>query len=464
LVQGENVVELAPVGSLLTQDVIANSVLEIISSSELLQSAPIALVTEIARIVAALPLTSKNVYGEVINNFINRRGLPSVEMVSPLNSQNFKLGAEINFLASATDFDGKVSNVEFYQNSIKIGESATYPYSAKWVPTATGTFKIYAKATDNNLAVSVSSSRIINVIDGIVQRFTLDSNGIITDNKEYKQWYDGYNGQTGIQRNWYQARDWAKSLSVDGGGWRLATRDELKTLYPDAWETGLFKSSWSWSLDIKENTTACYLHLLTSDEYWVDLNNTYFVVLAIRSTKTLENKLTNLSLDPSSTSVVIGNTYDLGKVKVTAAYGDLTTKTVSADLAWSGRGVIGTNFTAPTDTGVVTLDCSYTEGNITKTASFTVEVLKAKLLGLEIKPEVATVTVNSSLDLNELQVTAIYTDDTRRVVTDGLVWSGNGVVDSIFTASKYTSNINLTCAFTENGVIKSAPLLINVVP
>lgn len=161
--QGSNIVELAPVGSLLTQDVLANAVSEIVSSTTLLLKAPTSLATELAKIVSILPLDSISVYDEVLNNFSNRTGLPLVELLAPASGQTFAFGSNINIIASATDMDGNISKIEFYQNSIKIGEKGSLPFSFDWQPAAAGVYKLYAKAFDNNSAVGISASITVNV-------------------------------------------------------------------------------------------------------------------------------------------------------------------------------------------------------------------------------------------------------------------------------------------------------------
>jgi len=57
-------------------------------------------------------------------------------------------------------------------------------------------------------------------------RFIL-ANGMVSDLRTGLQWKAGPDRDT----NWNEARSWVKSLNLDGGGWRMPTMDELKTLY-----------------------------------------------------------------------------------------------------------------------------------------------------------------------------------------------------------------------------------------
>ncbi len=63
-----------------------------------------------------------------------------------------------------------------------------------------------------------------HALDG---RFVANDNGVVTDTKAGLEWFVGPDRDT----TWYEAKSWAESLSVDDGGWRLPTREELKSLY-----------------------------------------------------------------------------------------------------------------------------------------------------------------------------------------------------------------------------------------
>lgn len=59
------------------------------------------------------------------------------------------------------------------------------------------------------------------------ERFTARKNGVILDTKHGLEWFVGPDKDT----TWDEAKSWVESLSVDGGGWRMPTRDELSSLY-----------------------------------------------------------------------------------------------------------------------------------------------------------------------------------------------------------------------------------------
>ncbi|HKZ36558.1 MAG TPA: Ig-like domain-containing protein, partial [Chryseolinea sp.] len=89
--------------------------------------------------------------------------LPSITLTAPTNNANFLLGAPITLTAAATDTDGSVSKVEFFNGSIKIGEDLTSPYSFSWNDALVGNYSLTAKATDNQGGVAISDPKLTSV-------------------------------------------------------------------------------------------------------------------------------------------------------------------------------------------------------------------------------------------------------------------------------------------------------------
>jgi hypothetical protein len=58
-------------------------------------------------------------------------------------------------------------------------------------------------------------------------QFILYANKVVYDKNMGLEWIVGPDRHT----NWYDAKRWVESLDVEGGGWRMPTRGELKTLY-----------------------------------------------------------------------------------------------------------------------------------------------------------------------------------------------------------------------------------------
>ena len=53
------------------------------------------------------------------------------------------------------------------------------------------------------------------------------ANGIVKDTKTGLEWKVGPDKDT----NWEEAKSWVQNLNLDGGGWRMPSLDELRTLY-----------------------------------------------------------------------------------------------------------------------------------------------------------------------------------------------------------------------------------------
>jgi uncharacterized caspase-like protein len=85
--------------------------------------------------------------------------------------------------------------------------------------------------------------------------------GVVYDKNTGLEWYAGPNRTT----NWYQAKRWVESLNVAGGGWRMPTRKELKTLYKRGAGTRnmtpLLKTTgwWIWSGEKKRSSAWGFL-------------------------------------------------------------------------------------------------------------------------------------------------------------------------------------------------------------
>ncbi|MEP6995524.1 MAG: Ig-like domain-containing protein, partial [Acidobacteriota bacterium] len=68
----------------------------------------------------------------------------------------FTAPATVVINATASDSDGTVSKVDFYQNGIFLGTDATSPYSFTWSSVAAGNYNLTAVATDNLGATGTS--------------------------------------------------------------------------------------------------------------------------------------------------------------------------------------------------------------------------------------------------------------------------------------------------------------------
>jgi hypothetical protein len=88
---------------------------------------------------------------------------PSVSITSPTTNSVFTAGSTITINATASDADGTIANVEFYNGTTLLGSDIAAPYTFDWLNIAVGSYVITAKAFDNSGASTTSTSVNITV-------------------------------------------------------------------------------------------------------------------------------------------------------------------------------------------------------------------------------------------------------------------------------------------------------------
>ena len=88
---------------------------------------------------------------------------PTVNITSPVNNSAFSEGTNIAISASASDLDGTITKVEFYNGTSLLGEDTTSPFILNWTNASIGSHTLTAKAIDNQGAEGVSNAVTINV-------------------------------------------------------------------------------------------------------------------------------------------------------------------------------------------------------------------------------------------------------------------------------------------------------------
>lgn len=89
--------------------------------------------------------------------------LPKVLIVSPQNGSKYDFGSVIEINVDASDSDGEITKVEFYNGTTKIGEVDKNPFSYLWQNVEAGNFAFTAHATDNTGQTVVSGPVNITV-------------------------------------------------------------------------------------------------------------------------------------------------------------------------------------------------------------------------------------------------------------------------------------------------------------
>lgn len=88
---------------------------------------------------------------------------PTAALTAPANGATLLTGTATNLTATASDADGSVTSVAFYDGSTLLGTDTSAPYSFSWTPAATGSHALTARATDNRGGTGTSASVTVTV-------------------------------------------------------------------------------------------------------------------------------------------------------------------------------------------------------------------------------------------------------------------------------------------------------------
>jgi len=88
---------------------------------------------------------------------------PTVSITSPTSGATYTAPASITITASASDSDGTIASVKFYQGSTLMSTDTASPYSYTWSSVAAGTYSLTAVATDDDVATTTSSAVSVTV-------------------------------------------------------------------------------------------------------------------------------------------------------------------------------------------------------------------------------------------------------------------------------------------------------------
>ena len=84
-------------------------------------------------------------------------------LTAPANGATFTAPASVTLSATASDSDGTISKVEFYNGTTLLSSDTTSPYSFTWSSVAAGTYTVKAIAYDNSGASTSSTTATITV-------------------------------------------------------------------------------------------------------------------------------------------------------------------------------------------------------------------------------------------------------------------------------------------------------------
>ncbi len=108
-----------------------------------------------------------SVTSAVVNVIVATNLLPTVALTAPTNAPFLGGPGDITLRATATDADGTVARVEFFEGATLLGQDTSTPYSLIWSNVPLGSYTLTAVATDNNGASRTSAPLTITVINNV---------------------------------------------------------------------------------------------------------------------------------------------------------------------------------------------------------------------------------------------------------------------------------------------------------
>jgi RHS repeat-associated protein len=99
----------------------------------------------------------------VVNISVVANIAPSVTLTAPANGASYTAPASITLAANATDTDGSIAQVEFFQGATLLNTDSVAPYSFDWTNVSAGTHTLTARATDNLGGTTTSAAVNITV-------------------------------------------------------------------------------------------------------------------------------------------------------------------------------------------------------------------------------------------------------------------------------------------------------------
>jgi hypothetical protein len=89
---------------------------------------------------------------------------PTVTLSIPYNIVKYSAPARIKLDATATDEDGKITKVEFFNGTTRLHTELAYPYGFLWIDVPVGEYSLTAKAYDNSGNVTTSNAIPVSVV------------------------------------------------------------------------------------------------------------------------------------------------------------------------------------------------------------------------------------------------------------------------------------------------------------
>lgn len=118
---------------------------------------------------------------------------PTVSLTSPAQNATFNAPATVTLTAQASDSDGSLASVAFYNGEALITTVTTPPYTFTWSGVPLGAYSLTAVATDNLGAIATSAQVNVTVNAGVAKLYFiavdhLNTPRLITDSQQREVW------------------------------------------------------------------------------------------------------------------------------------------------------------------------------------------------------------------------------------------------------------------------------------
>ena len=97
---------------------------------------------------SATAATTASIDGLTVQVPANQNQPPTVTLTAPANGGTFTAPATITLTATASDPEGRLAHVDFFNGTTLLGSTTTAPYSATWANVPAGTYSVSAAAYD----------------------------------------------------------------------------------------------------------------------------------------------------------------------------------------------------------------------------------------------------------------------------------------------------------------------------
>jgi len=102
-------------------------------------------------------------YSQKVKIDVTVSALPVAVITSPVNNAEFAFATPVEIVAEASDIDGNITKVEFFDGAVKLGEVNAPPFSFIVQNPVVGSHTFTARATDNTSQTVTSAPVVVTV-------------------------------------------------------------------------------------------------------------------------------------------------------------------------------------------------------------------------------------------------------------------------------------------------------------